>query len=37
MKWAVTYQPSAADELAAIWLAAADRQAITDAANLVDR
>ena len=37
MKWTVIYQPNAADELAAIWLAAANRQTVTDAANLIDR
>ena len=37
MKWTVSYQPYAADELAAVWLDAADRQAVTDAANLIER
>ena len=37
MKWTVSYLPNAADELAAIWLAAANRQAVTDAANLIGR
>jgi hypothetical protein len=37
MKWTVIYRPDAADELAAIWINAADRQAIADAANSIDR
>jgi hypothetical protein len=37
MKWTVIYQPNAADELAAIWLAATNRQAIAGVANLIDR
>ena len=36
MKWTVVYRPDAANELAAIWLNAADRQAVTDAANSID-
>ena len=35
MKWTVIYRPYAADELAAIWLDAMDRMAVTDAANLI--
>ena len=36
MKWTVVYRPAAADELAAIWLKATDRNAITVAANAID-
>ena len=37
MKWTVIYRPDAADELATIWLRAADRQAVADAANAIDQ
>jgi hypothetical protein len=37
MKWTVIYRPDAADDLATIWLNAADRQAIANAANSIDR
>jgi len=37
VKWTVTYQPSAQNELANIWLNAADRQAVADAADEIDR
>lgn len=36
MKWTVIYKPSAHNELADIWLNAADRQAIADAADEID-
>jgi len=37
MKWTVIYRPSAQDELANIWLNAADPQAVADAADEIDR
>jgi hypothetical protein len=37
MKWTVIYRPDAADDLVTIWLNAADRQAIADAANGIDQ
>lgn len=37
MKWTVIYRPEAADELAAIWLDATDRAAVTTAANSIDQ
>jgi hypothetical protein len=37
MKWTVIYRPDAADELAAVWLRAANRQAVADAANAIDQ
>jgi hypothetical protein len=36
MTFTVTYKPSAEAELADVWLRAADRQAIADAANRID-
>jgi plasmid stabilization system protein ParE len=36
MKYTVTWRKSAENDLAEIWLAAHDRQAVTDAANLID-
>jgi hypothetical protein len=36
MTFAVTYKPSAEAELADVWMRAADRQAVADAANRVD-
>ena len=37
MRFAVTWHPSAEQELAEIWLQATDRQAVTQAANSIDR
>jgi hypothetical protein len=37
MKWTVVWLPSAEDDLAAAWLAAPDRQEITDAAQRLER
>jgi hypothetical protein len=37
MKWTVIYRPSAQDDLASIWLNAANPQAITNAADEIDR
>jgi len=37
MRFTVTYNASAQDELAAIWNDAGDRQAVADAANVIDR
>ena len=37
MRYTVTWDPSAEAELMAIWLGAPDRQAVTDAANEIDR
>lgn len=37
MNYTVTWTPSAQDQLAAIWLAASDRQAVTNAANAIDQ
>ena len=37
MTWTVIYRPSAHDELATIWLNAADQQAVTNAADAIDR
>jgi hypothetical protein len=37
MKWTVIYRPDTADDLAAIWLNATNRQDVADAANRIDR
>jgi len=37
MRYTVVWLPSAQDELADIWIQAADRQAITAAAHRIDR
>jgi hypothetical protein len=37
MTFTVTYKPSAEQELADIWINAPDRQAVTNAANRIDR
>ena len=37
MRFTVLWHPDAADELARIWLDATNRQAVTDAANKIDR
>ena len=37
MMWQVFWNQSAENELADIWLAAADKQAVTDAANQTDQ
>jgi plasmid stabilization system protein ParE len=37
MRFTVTWHPSAERELAEIWLAATDRQAITQAAHVIDQ
>jgi hypothetical protein len=37
MKYTVTWKPDAERELAALWNNAADRQAVTDAANAIDK
>ncbi len=37
MKWTATYKPSAEQELAALWINAPVRQAVTEAANRIDR
>jgi len=37
MTYEVIWLPDTEQELAAIWLAAADRQAITDSANALDK
>jgi hypothetical protein len=37
MQWTVIYRPDASDELAAIWLDSDDRQAVTTAANSIDK
>jgi hypothetical protein len=34
--WTVAWKPSAQQDLAALWLAAADRAAVTSAANRID-
>jgi hypothetical protein len=36
MKYAVVWLPDAEQELTAIWLAARDRQAVTEAAHAID-
>jgi hypothetical protein len=36
MKYSVTWLLSAQNDLADLWLAASDRQAVTDAANFID-
>ena len=36
MNYTVTWKPSAEQDLARLWLAAADRQAVADAANRID-
>ncbi len=37
MKYTVLWTPTAEQDLAAVWLAAADRNAITSAAHTIDR
>lgn len=37
MQWTVTWHRDAQDDLMRIWLAATDRDAVTAAANLIDR
>ncbi len=37
MRFTVTWHPSAEEELAAIWLQAADREAVTQAAHVIDQ
>lgn len=37
MTFTVTYKPSAEQELARLWMSAPMRQAVTDAANRIDR
>jgi hypothetical protein len=37
MTFTVTYKPSAEQELAEAWINAPNRQAVTDAANRIDR
>lgn len=37
MKWTVLYRPSAQDQLARIWMNARDQQAVTNAADEIDR
>jgi hypothetical protein len=37
MQWTVIYRPDASDELAAIWLDSDDRQAVTTAADSIDK
>jgi hypothetical protein len=37
MRYTVVWMPQAQDELAQIWIDAADRQAVTNAAPVVDR
>jgi hypothetical protein len=37
MRYTVAWDPAAEPELMAIWLRAPDRQAVTDAANEIDR
>jgi hypothetical protein len=37
MRFTVTWHPSAERELAEIWIAATDRQAITQAAHVIDQ
>jgi plasmid stabilization system protein ParE len=37
MKYTVVWRPSAEDQLAEIWMQASDRQAVTDAANSIER
>ena len=37
MKYTVLWSPEAEKRLAALWLAALDRKALTDAANAIDR
>jgi hypothetical protein len=37
MKWTVVFRPSAQNHLAEIWTDAIDRQAVTDAANEIER
>jgi plasmid stabilization system protein ParE len=36
MTYTVTYKPSAENELTELWIQAADRQAVADAANRID-
>lgn len=36
MRFTVSWTPTAQQDLAAVWLAAADRNAVTSAANVVD-
>jgi plasmid stabilization system protein ParE len=37
MRFTVTWHPSAEQELAEIWLRAADRQSVTQATNMIDQ
>jgi hypothetical protein len=37
MKWTVVYRPAAEGELAKLWLGAADRNAVSMAADAIDR
>jgi hypothetical protein len=37
MNWTVVYRPSANDELANIWMDALDRQAVSQAANSIEK
>lgn len=37
MKWTVTYQPSAQNDLTNLWLNAADPKAVANAADEIDR
>jgi hypothetical protein len=37
MRWTVVWRNSALDDLAAIWLNATDRRAVTEAANRIDQ
>lgn len=37
MKWTVVWLPEVQDDLAALWMAASDPQAVTDAADWIDQ
>jgi hypothetical protein len=37
MRWTLGYKPAAEDRLIELWLNAPDRQAVTDAANAIER
>ena len=37
MRYTVTWKPRAHNQLATIWMAASDRQAVTSAANAIDQ
>jgi hypothetical protein len=37
MKYTVVWDPDAEQELASLWMAAAERQALTDAADQIDK